>query len=92
MTDFTTPSTAVLAGVAAAALGLGVMMWVASARLAQPKVRFLAAGFFVLFLKSLFAIYCIQTGILHHELLEMVDGFFDLVMVVLIATPFWLRR
>ena len=92
MSDFTNLSTAVLSGVAAAALGLAITMWVASNRLAQPKVRFVAAGFFVLFVKGLFSIYCIQTQLLHHEVLEMIGGLFDLTMVLLMATPFWMRH
>ncbi len=92
MSDFTNLSTAVLAVVATAAFGLGVTMWVAAHRLAQPKVRFLAAGFFVLVTKCLFAIYCIQTRILHHEVEEMIGAFFDMAMVLLMAAPFWMRR
>ena len=92
MSDFTNLSTAVLSGVAVTAVGLAITMWVASNRLAQPKVRFVAAGFFVLFAKCLFVIYCIQTNLFHHEVLEMFGGLFDLAMVLLMATPFWMRR
>ena len=92
MSDYTNLSTGAIAVVAVAAVGLGITMWVASHRLAQPKVRYLAAGFFVLFAKSLFSIYSIQTRILHHEVFEMIGAFFDVAMMVLMATPFWMRR
>lgn len=92
MSDYTNISTLALAVVAAAAFGLGITMWTAADRLAQPKVRFVAAGFFVLVAKCLFSIYSIQVRFLHHEVLEMIGGLFDLAMVVLMATPFWLRR
>lgn len=92
MSDYTNVSTAVLATVAAAALGLAVTMWIASGRLAQPKVRFVAAGFFVLFVKCLFSIYSIQVRVLHHEILEVVGSLFDMAMVILMAVPFWMRR
>ena len=92
MSDYTNVSTAVLAAVAAAALGLAITMWVASNRLAQPKVRFVAAGFFVLFVKALFSIYSIQVRLLHHEILEMIGSLFDMAMVILMAAPFWMRR
>lgn len=92
MSDYTNVSTAVLAAVAAAALGLAVTMWIASTRLAQPRVRYVAAGFFVLFLKALFSIYSIQVRFLHHEILEMIGSLFDMAMVALMAAPFWMRR
>ena len=92
MSDFTNLSTVVLAVVATAAFGLGITMWIAANRLAQPKVRYVAAGFFVLVIKSLFSIYCIQTRILHHEVLEMIGGAFDMTMVLLMAAPFWMRH
>lgn len=92
MSDYTNVSTAVLATVAAAALGLALTMWVASNRLAQPKVRYVAAGFFVLFGKCLFSIYTIQVRVLHHEVFEMIGALFDMAMVVLMAAPFWMRR
>lgn len=92
MSDYTNVSTAVLCAVAAAALGLAITMWIASHRLAQPKVRFVAAGFFVLFVKALFSIYSIQVRFLHHEILEMIGSLFDMSMVILMAAPFWMRR
>lgn len=92
MSDFTNVSTAVLATVAAAALGLAITMWVASNRLAQPKVRYVAGGFFVLFVKCLFSVYSIQMRALHHEVFEMIGALFDMAMVLLMAAPFWMRR
>ncbi|MFA5943538.1 MAG: hypothetical protein WC876_03625 [Candidatus Thermoplasmatota archaeon] len=92
MSDFTNLSTAVLSVVAAAAFGLAITMWIASNRLGQSKIRFVSAGFFVLVAKCLFTIYCIQTRILHHEVLEMIGGAFDMTMVLLMAAPFWMRR
>lgn len=92
MSDYTNVSTAVLATVAAAAFGLAITMWIASNRLAQPKVRFVAAGFFVLFVKCLFSIYSIQVHRIHHEVYEMIGSLFDMTMVLLMAAPFWMRR
>lgn len=92
MSDYTNVSTAVLAAVAAAALGLALTLWLASNRLAQPKVRFVAVGFFVLFAKALFSIYTIQVRFLHHEILEVLGSVFDMAMVLLMAAPFWMRR
>ena len=92
MTDFTNLSTVALSVVATAAFGLGITMWIAANRLAQPKVRFVAAGYFVLVAKCLFSIYSIQTRVLHHEVLEMIGGVFDMAMVLLMAAPFWMRR
>ncbi|MEK6986227.1 MAG: hypothetical protein AABX89_07585 [Candidatus Thermoplasmatota archaeon] len=92
MSNFTTLSSVTLTIVGAVALALGLALWAASVRVGQMRLRFVAAGFFVLAAKSVIVILLIhQAAEIHHEVVQSLDAVMDLVAVLLVATPFVLR-
>lgn len=91
MSNFTTLSSVTLTIVGAVALALGLALWTASVRVGQMRLRFVAAGFFVLAVKSIVIILTIHQTQLNHEVVQSLDAVMDLVAVVLVATPFVLR-
>jgi hypothetical protein len=92
MSNFTTVSSITLMAVGAASLALAALLWAASLRVGQPKLRWVAAGFGVLCAKSLFILLTIHTWGLDHERVQTVDALADLLAVVLVAVPFLWRR
>lgn len=92
MSNFTTLSSITLTVVGATSLALAIMLWTASVRVGQPKLRWVAAGFLVLCAKSMFIILTIHNWGLDHEQVQTVDSLADLLAVVLVAMPFLLRR
>lgn len=70
---------------------LTVLTWMAAERTGRRKVRFVAAAFFVHFTKSAVVAYGLVTRDIGHEILETVEGGFDLLMVTLLFVPFWSR-
>jgi hypothetical protein len=91
VSNFTTLSSLTLAAVGAVSLALGVMMWIASHRAAEPRLRWVAAGFGVMFAKSVFIVLTIHTLGLDHEKVQSADALFDLVALLLVASPFFMR-
>lgn len=91
MANFATLSSITLTAVGAVSLALGVMMWLASARIGQPRLRFVAAGFFVLLFKSLIIILTIHSLNWDHEAVQTFDSLMDLLALVLVASPFFMR-
>lgn len=91
MPSITTFSTAVVTVVAVVSAVLTVLTWMAAERTGYRKVRFVAAAFFVHFVKSAIVAYGLFTQRIGHEVLEVVEGAFDLVMVTLMFVPFWSR-
>jgi uncharacterized membrane protein YadS len=77
--------------VAVVSFTLMVLTWLAAKRIGQRKVFFVAAAFGVHFVKSVVVAIALVTGVLEHEVLEMVAAVFDLGMVTLLFIPFWVR-
>jgi hypothetical protein len=92
MSNFTTLSSLTLTAVGAVSLGLAIMMWVASSRVGEPRLRWVAAGFLVMFTKSVVIILTIHNWGLDHEVVQSLDGAFDLAALLLVASPFFIRR
>ncbi len=92
MSNFTTLSSLALAIVGAVSLALAIALWIASPRVGQMRLRLVSAGFFVLFIKSLFIIITIHSLGLDHEAVQTLDAVFDLAAVLLVASPFLMRR
>lgn len=92
MSNLTTASTVFATVVLAAATALGWMMWRAADRVGDRRLRFIAAGFGFLALKSIVSIYTVQTQVWHHEVAEMVGAAFDVVIVACLAAPLALGR
>lgn len=68
---------------------LMVLTWMAAERTGHRKVRFVAAAFGVHFVKSAIVAYGLFTGLIGHEVLEVVEAVFDAAMIALLAIPFW---
>lgn len=92
MSNFTTLSSVTLAALGAVSLGLAIMMWVASNRVGERRLRLVAAGFMVLCVKSVIIILTIHNWGLDHEVVQSIDSTLDLAAVVLVASPFFVRR
>ena len=91
MASLSALSSFVVAIVALVSAVLTVLTWMAAERTGHRKVRFVAAAFFVHFAKSTIVAYGLFTRDIGHEVLEIVEGGFDLVMVTLMFVPFWSR-
>ncbi|MGB1585771.1 MAG: hypothetical protein ACPHID_01840 [Thermoplasmatota archaeon] len=92
MSNFTTASTIFAALVLAAATALAIIIWRASERLGERRLRFIAGGFAVLALKSAVSILSIQHTIAHHEVTEAIGTAFDVAMISLMAAPLWVKE
>jgi hypothetical protein len=90
--NFTTVSSLALAIVGAVSLALAMALWIGSTRIGQMRLRLVSAGFFVLFVKSVFIILTIHALGLEHESVQTIDALFDLAAVLLVASPFLLRK
>jgi hypothetical protein len=91
VSNFTTISSLTLAAVGAISLALGFMLWMGSHRVGEPRLRWVAAGFLVMFVKSAFIILTIHSLGLRHEAVQTADALFDLAALVLVASPFIMR-
>ena len=92
MTNYAGITTITIGAVAAISLFIAILLWVAADRVANPKIKWVSAGFFVMALKSVIIAAAILTSFLAHELVELVDAVFDLLVVLLVAAPFLMRR
>lgn len=92
MSDLTTASTSFAAIVVAAGVALSLIIWQASTRLGDPRLRFIAAGFGILAVKNIVSIYTIQVPKLHHEVTEFIGAVFDVAMVACLAAPLLMSR
>jgi hypothetical protein len=90
--NFTTISSLALAIVGAVSLALAMALWIGSTRIGQMRLRLVSAGFFVLFVKSVFIILTIHALGLDHESIQTIDALFDLTAVLLVASPFLFRK
>lgn len=61
-------------------------------RTRSPSMGFLAGAFTLFALKSFLVGYSIWTGLIEHELLELVDAVGDLGAILLIVVPILLPR
>lgn len=84
-------SSLVVALVAIVSYTLMVLTWIAANRTGHTRIRFVSAAFGVHGVKSTFIAIALLTQLVEHELLEMIEALFDLVMVTLLAIPFWAR-
>ena len=91
MSNYTTITYVVLIIVSIISLALAAQLWVASNPVGNPKIRWVSGGFFVLGIKSVVIASVIAFSVLEHELIELVDGVFDLLAVLLVAAPFLMR-
>lgn len=78
--------------VAAVSLVLALLTVLAARRTAQPRVYVVALAFAVHFLKSAIVAWALFTESLGHETIEVLEACFDLVMVLLLFSAFWVRR
>ena len=92
MTNYAGITTLTISAVALISFAIAIMLWVASNRVGNPKIRWVSAGFFVMGGKSVLIAAAISFGFLQHELVELVDAVFDLLVVVLVAAPFLMRN
>ena len=92
MANYTTITYVVLIIVSIVSLALSAILWIASNRVGNPKIRWVSMGFFVMGLKSVVIAAVIAFSLLEHELIELVDGLFDLLAVVLVGAPFLMRE
>ncbi len=92
MTNYAGITTITIGAVAAISLFIAILLWVAADRVGNPKIRWVSAGFFVMAAKSVFIAAAIFTAFLAHELVELVDAVFDLLVVLLVAAPFLMRK
>jgi hypothetical protein len=77
--------------VASVSFLLALALWVASTKVGNPKIRWVSAGFFVLSGKSILIAIVVYMDYWPHEIVELVDAVFDLVVVLLVAAPFIMR-
>jgi hypothetical protein len=91
MANFTTLSSLTLMATGAVSLALGLAIWTAHARIGEPRLRWVAAGFFVMALKSVFIILTIHSIGVEHEKVQSLDALFDLAALILVASPFFMR-
>lgn len=91
MTNFAGITAVTITIVAAISFLIAVAIWVAAIRVGNPKIRWIAAGFFVMAAKSVLIAFALGTGFLQHEIIELVDAVFDLLVVVLVAAPFLMK-
>lgn len=92
MSNFITLSTVFGFVVLTAATALAIVIWRASQRIGERRLRFIAFGFGILAIKSAFSIYTIQQAVAHHEVTEMVGTAFDVAMVACMAAPLWIKE
>lgn len=84
-------SSTVVAIIALVSYTLTALTWIAYRRTLHPKVRYVAFAFLVHAVKSTIVAYGLFTATIGHEILEVIEAVFDLVMVVLLFSPFWSR-
>lgn len=78
--------------VAAVSFALMVLTYLAAKRTAQTRVYVVALAFGVHFVKATIVAWALFTASLGHETLEILEGVFDLGMVLLLFSAFWVRR
>lgn len=79
---------AVIAVTAAASLVLAVMALAAWRRTGNRKLVPVMLAFGLFFAKSVLTGYSLHTGFLHHEDLELAGTLLDLLIVLLLVSPF----
>ena len=87
-----TVSGSIVAVVAAVSLVLMLLTYLAAKRTMQTRIYVVALAFGVHFLKATFVAWALFTQTLGHEVLEIVEAVFDLGMVLLLFSAFWVRR
>lgn len=85
-------SGSILAIVAAVSLVLMLLTFLAAKRTAQKRIFVVALAFGVHFVKATFVSWALFTQSLGHETLEIIEALFDLAMVLLLFSAFWVRR
>ncbi|HWG90710.1 MAG TPA: hypothetical protein VNZ52_07665 [Candidatus Thermoplasmatota archaeon] len=85
-------SSTVVGIVAVVSLILSLLTFEAYRRVRNRKILFVAAAFLIHFVKSGFVAIAIYWRLVGHEVLELTEAGFDLVIVVLLFIPFWSRR
>jgi hypothetical protein len=85
-------SATLVAIVAAVSLVLALITFAAAKQTAQRRIYVIALAFTVHFVKSTLAAWALFTAGLGHETLEILEAGFDLVMVLLLFSAFWVRR
>lgn len=85
------PASLVL-GVALVSLVLTVLALRAWRRRDNPKLLFVVAAFALFFVKGTLTAWSLFTGTIAHETLEVLLSGFDLLILMLLVTPFLLRR
>ena len=78
--------------VAAVSLVLMLLTFAAAKRTNQVRVYVVALAFGVHFVKSVIVAWALFTQVLGHETVEIIEAAFDLGMVLLLFSAFWVRR
>lgn len=92
MSNLTLASASIIGIVVLAGAALGTVVFLSARRIEDSRLRYVAAGFYVLAINGLFSIYTIKDRTLHHEVTEAIGAILDAVMVFLFACPLWMRE
>jgi len=84
--------TTIISGVAVVSLALTVLAFLAWRRTGNRKLLLVTLAFGLFFVKGVLTAVSLFYEIIGHETLELVDSGFDLVILVLLISPFLLRR
>lgn len=84
-------SSTISAMVALLAFALAIITWVAYRRVGNRKIVFVSAALATHAAKSVIVAFSLATATFPHEVLEIIEAAFDLLMVVLLAIPFAAR-
>lgn len=87
----TTWSGGIVALVAAVSLVLMLLTFLAAKRTAQTRVYVVALAFGVHFVKATIVAWALFAQSLGHEVIEIIEAAFDLTMVLLLFSAFWVR-
>lgn len=74
------------------ALGLCALAFRAASVRRSPNLRWVGGAFAVFALKNAFSAYNVWTHAVPHDAIELVLSLFDLVLLVLLVIPLFLRR
>lgn len=82
----------IVALVAAVSLVLMLLTYLAAKRTGQTRIYVVALAFGVHFVKATIVAWALFSQSLGHEALEILEALFDLGMVLLLFSAFWVRR
>lgn len=90
--DLSLASTATSSIVALLAIVLSLLALRAARRRANPQLGWVAAAFFVFGLKNVFSAFNVATHDVPHDAIELALSLFDLVIILMLFVPIFVRR